>query len=435
MRILLFGDIPGIPQLLRHVPREHVVGLVGAVIRPQYLDALSQIAAQMNVPALIQPKPDSDQYGEFKAAVESLRPDLIWVNSYSMIIRNDVLCLARRGGINIHGALLPRYRGCNPTQWAILNGETETGVTLHEMTTGLDEGPIIDQRKVPLFFEDTWQTARDRIAVATDELVAANLPALLAGQWTTRAQPQESATYCRRRTPDDGLFDWQQPVVGIYNLVRALLPPLPPAYYVGPDRIRTFLDRFHTPAEITALKFSQLGEGDMRTDRVRLRPLRREDSRFLYEWITHRDQVILNAPFHPVSESDHEVCIESMLTKRMDLVIFVFEELESNQAIGTCLLLNINWRHRSAELQIRIGDIQYRRRGYGTDAVKLLCHFGFADLNLHRIYLHVFATNTQAIKAYEKSGFVAEGLLKEAAFIDGTWLDVVVMGMVEKKNV
>ncbi|MBO3706085.1 MAG: GNAT family N-acetyltransferase [Candidatus Accumulibacter sp.] len=162
--------------------------------------------------------------------------------------------------------------------------------------------------------------------------------------------------------------------------------------------------------------------------------MRRADAPLLYEWITHRELVILNAPYHPVSDVDHAAWVESMLTKRTDMVIFVIEELASNKAIGTCQLLNINWRHRSAELQIRIGDEAFRSKGHGTEAVKLLCHFGFADLNLHRIYLHVFETNKRAIRAYEKAGFLREGSLKEAAFIDGRWLDVAVMGLIEQDD-
>lgn len=172
----------------------------------------------------------------------------------------------------------------------------------------------------------------------------------------------------------------------------------------------------------------------MSVDRVLLRSLRQEDSPLLYDWITHRELVILNAAFHPISDVDHQVWFESMLTKRADLVIFVIEDMETHQAIGTCQLLNINWRHRSAELQIRIGDVQYHGRGFGTEAVKLLCRFGFADLNLHRIYLHVFANNIRAIKSYEKCGFVRDALLKEAAFIDGAWVDVVGMGKLNKHD-
>src|SRR3990167_7481149 len=170
----------------------------------------------------------------------------------------------------------------------------------------------------------------------------------------------------------------------------------------------------------------------MKSEFVLLRPIRRADSGLLYEWITSRELVILNSPFHPISDVDHHAWFESMLTKRNDLVIFVIENLATHQAIGTCQLLNINWRHRSAELQIRIGDAQYHGRGFGTEAVKLLTHFGFSDLNLHRIYLNVFANNIRAIKSYEKCGFVTEALLKEAAFIDGSWVDVIGMSKLNK---
>lgn len=433
MRILIFGDIPGIPQLLRHLPAEHLVGIVSAVIRPQYHAALADIAKSHALPLLIQPTVDHVDYVSFRAAVKRLTPDVILVNSYSMILREDVLAVARFGGINIHGALLPKYRGCNPTQWAILNGETATGVTIHEMSAGLDEGAIIDQRVVPLFFEDTWQTARARISTATDELITANLPTILSGAWSASKQDKTQANYCRRRTPEDGLFDWSQPVTDIYNKIRALLPPLPPAFYVDPAGGKVHMDQQLTPFGVTSLKYGPgLGGGYMVADRVRLRPLRKEDSALLYEWITHRELVILNAPYYPVSEADHEAWIESMLTKRVDLVIFVIEELEGSQAIGTCQLLNINWLHRSAELQIRIGDAPYQGRGFGSEAVTLLSHFGFADLNLHRIYLHVFSTNTRAINAYKKCGFAQEGSLKEAAFIEGAWVDVAVMARVNQ---
>ena len=166
----------------------------------------------------------------------------------------------------------------------------------------------------------------------------------------------------------------------------------------------------------------------MQAERIRLRPLQKADASLLYEWITDRTLVIHNAPFWPVSESDHESWIESMMTKRSDLVIFVIEEIDSERTIGTCQLFNINWIHRSAELQIRIGDVTHQGKGFGTDAVRLLCEFGYADLNLHRIYLHVFASNQRAIRAYEKSGFSKEGVLRDAAFIDGKRCDVIVMG-------
>lgn len=167
---------------------------------------------------------------------------------------------------------------------------------------------------------------------------------------------------------------------------------------------------------------------------VRLRPFRKDDIQLLYEWIINRDLVILNSAYHPISEIDHDAWVEGMMKKRSDLVIFVIEEIETKMAIGTCQLFNINWRYRNAELQIRIGNSSHQGKGYGSEAVHLLIDFGFKDLNLHRIYLHVFATNKRAIRAYEKCGFHREGILNEAAFIDGEWVDIEVMGLLRSNN-
>ena len=169
----------------------------------------------------------------------------------------------------------------------------------------------------------------------------------------------------------------------------------------------------------------------MQSENIRLRPLLKADAPLLYQWITDRELVIHNAPYFPVAETDHEKWTERMMTERSDLVVFVVEELETSRAIGTCQLLNINWVHRSAELQIRIGSSEHHGRGYESKAVQLLCTFGFLDLDLHRIYLHVFADNQRAIRAYEKCGFESEGLLKEAAYVAGARTDVILMALLD----
>lgn len=434
MRVLLCGDTPGIVQLMSHVPEGCVVGIIAASIRPQYLAELNKLSEGKNIPLLIQPKWKSADYESFRSEVEALKADLIWVNSYSMIIRNDVLAVTRLGGLNTHGALLPRYRGCNPTQWAIINQEYETGVTLHEMNSGLDTGPIIDQRKVPIFIEDTWLDVRSRIEIATDALLSANVPKVLSENWSAVTQYEPRATVGTRRKPEDGRFTWSAPVIEIHNKIRALVPPLPPASYQLPSGEWIEIREYQTPWQITASKYSSvLGGGVMQSENIRLRPLQKADAPLLYQWISDRELVIHNAPYFPISETDHELWVERMMTKRSDLVIFVIEELNSGVAIGTCQLLNINWVHRSAELQIRIGSGEHHGRGYGSKAVQLLCTFGFSDLNLHRIYLHVFANNARAIRAYEKCGFVKEGLLREAAYVAGQRTDVILMARLDSQ--
>jgi UDP-4-amino-4-deoxy-L-arabinose formyltransferase/UDP-glucuronic acid dehydrogenase (UDP-4-keto-hexauronic acid decarboxylating) len=171
MRIILIGDTPGIQQLLRHISNEVAVGIVGASIRPHYIEELQKIADNTAVPFLIQPKWESDEYMLFVKKLANLSPDLIWVNSYSMIIRDDVLSIPLLGAINVHGAYLPRNRGCNPIQWAIIKREHKTGVTLHCIDSGLDTGPIIAQETVDIKMNDSWLDLRNKINKATDVLI------------------------------------------------------------------------------------------------------------------------------------------------------------------------------------------------------------------------------------------------------------------------
>lgn len=427
MKILLFGDTLGIPQLLHHVPHANVCGIVVAANRPHGHIEMRKLAVERELPFTIQPLPSNDDYSNFRQWVQALQPDLIWVNSYSMIIREDILSVSRLGGVNIHGALLPQYRGCNPMQWAIINYEMITGVTLHEMVAGVDGGAIIAQKYVPLCFDDTWNVLQARIVQAADTLIVENLPAMLTGTWKAELQDETKAGHCRRRKAEDGRFEWQQPLVDIYNLIRALVAPHPGAFYLDASDEKQLIDFYMPLPLLLAEKFTHVGGGYMRAEQIRLRPVKHEDRPLLYEWITDRSLLIFNAPYYPVSEADHDRWFECMLTKRSDLVFFMIERLSDGQTIGSCQLMNINWVHRSAELQIRIGETGAQGQGAGSEVVRLLCEFGFNDLNLHRIYLQVFATNTRAISVYEKNSFVREGLLREAVHIDGQWGDVTCM--------
>jgi RimJ/RimL family protein N-acetyltransferase len=166
----------------------------------------------------------------------------------------------------------------------------------------------------------------------------------------------------------------------------------------------------------------------MTIKQIRLTELRQNDSKTLLRWINNREQVLFNASYKPVHESQHQAWFESV-QKRSDMVIFGIRLTEADQLIGTCQLHSIDAVSHSAELQIRLGDVETRNKGYGTDAVRMLLKFGFRDLNLHRIYLHVFATNMPAIRVYEKSGFVREGLLRQAVHLNGRYEDVLLMSV------
>jgi RimJ/RimL family protein N-acetyltransferase len=161
---------------------------------------------------------------------------------------------------------------------------------------------------------------------------------------------------------------------------------------------------------------------------VRLTPLEEADLPVLFEWINNRELVLLSSAYKPVSAAEHRRWFDE-IRERRDAYIFAIRTQDDSRPIGTCQLHNVSRTHRSAELQIRIGDSGARGRGFGTEAVRLLVQFGFRELELHRIYLHVFATNTTAQRTYEKVGFVREGLLRDAAFVDGKYVDTVIMSI------
>jgi methionyl-tRNA formyltransferase len=235
MKIIVFGDDLGLPVLFKYIPIDNIVGVVGASIRPQYHDFISNISCKYNLPYFIQPKPKHESYGFFIEWVKSLSPDLFLVNSYSMILREDLLSIPRLGGINIHGSLLPEYKGSNPIQWSILNLEDKSGVTMHEMTLGLDDGPIIAREEVPMYFEDTWVNVSQRVWAATEKVISDNISSILSGTWDSVQQDDTKAKLWSRRKPSDGLFDWSQSIVEIYNLTRALVAPLPGSRYIEND--------------------------------------------------------------------------------------------------------------------------------------------------------------------------------------------------------
>jgi len=156
--------------------------------------------------------------------VRQLQPDLIVVAAYGQILPQALLDVPRFGCLNVHTSLLPKYRGAAPIQWAILEGETETGVTLMKMDAGLDTGGILTQVATPIAPEDSAQTLHDRLARLGGELLVKAIPDYIAGQIAPRPQPQEGVSYARKITREDGQLDWTQPARALWNRVRAFTP-------------------------------------------------------------------------------------------------------------------------------------------------------------------------------------------------------------------
>jgi methionyl-tRNA formyltransferase len=175
-------------------------------------------------------------YGEDPAdpaladAVRAARPDVIFSFYYRSMIPPAVLALAPQGAFNMHGSLLPRYRGRVPVNWAVLHGETETGATLHVMEAKPDAGDIVAQQAVPILPDDTAGEVFEKVTVAAEQALWEVLPAMLAGQTPRHPNVLAEGSYFSGRKPEDGRIDWQQPAAAVYNLIRAVAPPYPGAF-------------------------------------------------------------------------------------------------------------------------------------------------------------------------------------------------------------
>jgi UDP-4-amino-4,6-dideoxy-N-acetyl-beta-L-altrosamine N-acetyltransferase len=172
--------------------------------------------------------------------------------------------------------------------------------------------------------------------------------------------------------------------------------------------------------------------GVIMTDDVLLRAVRASDKDLLFKWISNRELRLYNSAFLPISDAEHNNWFEEKLLQSKDKNSFFFIIEYKSAPIGSCQLSNVNWVYRSAELQIRIGDVDLHGCGYGTQAVRALVEFGFNDLNLNRIHLQVFETNSRAIHVYEKVGFSIEGVAKQGAYIDGQFADVCNMALLRE---
>jgi methionyl-tRNA formyltransferase len=142
----------------------------------------------------------------------------------------SVLRLAKRGAFNMHGSLLPKYRGRAPLNWAVLKGETETGATLHEMVEKPDAGRIVEQQAVPIGPDETAVEVFAKVASAAEAVLRRSLKDLLSGKAKLRPNDLSLGSYYGRRTPEDGRIDWSKSAAEIHNLVRAVAPPFPGAF-------------------------------------------------------------------------------------------------------------------------------------------------------------------------------------------------------------
>lgn len=161
---------------------------------------------------------------EFLEQLRGLAPDLLVVAAYGQILPPALLDIPRHGCLNVHTSLLPRWRGAAPIQWAIAEGDAETGVTIMRMEAGLDTGPILARARTPITGADTGRTLHDRLAELGAELLCETIPGYLAGEILPQPQPAAGVVYARKITKDDGRLDWTLPARVLGNRRRAFTP-------------------------------------------------------------------------------------------------------------------------------------------------------------------------------------------------------------------
>jgi methionyl-tRNA formyltransferase len=188
--------------------------------------SVKDLAAKHHLPLYMPGDPNAPA---FVAAMARLKPDFLFSCYYRHMLKKPLLDLPRLGALNLHGSLLPKYRGRAPVNWVLVNGETETGVTLHYMVEKADQGDMVARKQVPITFEDTAYTLFAKMTVAAEEVMREAYPLLRAGAAPRLSQDHSQASYFGGRTPEDGRIDWTKSATEIYNLVRAVTHPYPGA--------------------------------------------------------------------------------------------------------------------------------------------------------------------------------------------------------------
>ncbi len=163
-------------------------------------------------------------------SVAALQPDFLFSFYYRFMLPAELLAHARCGAFNMHGSLLPKYRGRVPVNWAIIHGERETGATLHEMVAKPDAGRLLDQLAVPILPNDTALDVFRKVTVAAETVLYRSLPGLINGTAILQPQDLSAGSYYGGRKPEDGRIDWHDSAAQVHNLIRAVAPPYPGAF-------------------------------------------------------------------------------------------------------------------------------------------------------------------------------------------------------------
>ena len=192
-----------------------------------FFGSVAHLAAEHNIEVF---SPENVNHPLWIERIKQSSPDIIFSFYYRDLICDEILSIPTQGAFNLHGSLLPRYRGRAPLNWVLVNGETETGVTLHKMVHRADAGDIAAQYKVTIDPTDDALRLHKKLTLTAQELLTEQLPLIKKGQVQLTPQDESKASYVGRRTPEDGRLDWDHSATELHNLVRAVSEPWPGAF-------------------------------------------------------------------------------------------------------------------------------------------------------------------------------------------------------------
>ncbi len=198
-----------------------------------FFDSVARLCVEHNLPVYA---PSDVNHPLWFDRIQKINPDFIFSFYYRNLLSEPILAIPKQGAFNLHGSLLPRFRGRAPANWVLVHGETETGVTLHKMVKRPDAGDIVAQQSVAIGESDTALTLNRKLRDSASQLLNDILPLMKTGDFTLQPQSEAAATYFGRRTPADGEIFWHQSAKAIYNLVRAVTQPYPGAFSFAGDR-------------------------------------------------------------------------------------------------------------------------------------------------------------------------------------------------------
>jgi methionyl-tRNA formyltransferase len=192
-----------------------------------WFGSVAKLCAEKNIPYIT---PDANDLSNLIPQLQALAPDYLFSFYYRHMIPAQILACAKIAALNMHGSLLPKFRGRAPVNWAILHGETQTGATLHIMEAKPDAGDIVGQVAVSIGPDETATDVFGKVSQAAVKVIDQVLPSLLQGKVPRRPNELQKGSYFGGRKPSDGQIHWNQSALQVHNLVRAVAPPYPGAF-------------------------------------------------------------------------------------------------------------------------------------------------------------------------------------------------------------